>query len=51
MKDFLVNLCAFLLVIITFYAYVQIICDGVWVCAFDSSPRTCATVNRIGGVK
>ena len=51
MKDFFEGLCVFLLGIILFYTYVQIICDGYWLCALDSSPRTCATVQRIGGVK
>ena len=26
--------------------YVKIVCDGVWVCVFDSSPRTCSMIYR-----
>ena len=51
MKEFITYIFCTILAIITFYAYVQIICDGVWLCAFDSSPRTCATVQRMEGVK
>lgn len=46
MRDFFAGLCVLILAIIMVYTYVQIICDGVWVCAWDSSPRTCVMLYR-----
>lgn len=51
MKDFIEGLLVLLLGCVLAYTYVQIICDGYWLCAFDSSPRTCATIQRMEGVK
>lgn len=47
MRDFFEGLFVLILATIMVYAYVHIICDGFWICAFDSSPRSCATLQRM----
>lgn len=47
MRDFFEGLFVLILATIMAYGYVQIVCDGFWLCAFDSSPRSCATLQRM----